>query len=91
MIPDNDDGQARDLGESDKQYNAYLVYRGLGIGRTIDKTREALGLKDTRRLERWSSAHHWSERARAWTDHLSRIAATAEATAYEQRVVPPAW
>lgn len=61
-------------GESVEAHRAFLAYRDIEAGRTLEGARKALGKgAGYRRLcERWSSRWRWVDRARAWDDHLRR-------------------
>ena len=62
----------RRSGESIEAYRAFLAYRDLEAGRSLDATRRALarGPSYLRLVERWSSRWGWVDRAGAWDDHL---------------------
>lgn len=59
-------------GESTKAFEAFCVYRDLGINRSIAKAGESLG-KSQALLEGWSSKHSWVDRAAAWDAEQDRI------------------
>ncbi len=60
--------------ETTKAYSAFRLYRDMGAGRTLDKTRMTLGRPPgyMRQLETWSSRYGWVERTRAWDDAEAR-------------------
>src|SRR3954447_6563925 len=59
-------------GESSEAYRAFLAYRDLEAGRSLEGARRALskGASYLRLVERWSSRWGWVERAGAWDGHL---------------------
>lgn len=59
--------------ESSKAYEAFCIYRDLGINRSIAKVVQILG-KSKALLEGWSSKHDWVERAAAWDSEQDRVA-----------------
>src|SRR2546426_846361 len=64
-------GQRR---ETDVAYAAFQVYYRLPPGeRSARLTAIKVG-KSKKLIEDWSRFHHWVERAKAWDDHLARIA-----------------
>lgn len=63
----------RQKGESGKAYEAFAIYRDLGINRSIAKVGKTLG-KSQALLERWSSAWKWVKRAAEWDAEQDRIA-----------------
>jgi len=70
---------ARQVGETQKQYAAFVVYRDLGLGaRSIPATAKALGLSQrSGQVGAWSSRNHWRERVTAWDAELERRKQTA--------------
>lgn len=60
--------------ETDPAWKAFLCYRNMGEGRTLDKARIELGRRPgyMRQLEEWSSDHEWVARVRAWDDAEAR-------------------
>ena len=60
--------------EPAKGFNAFTVFRDLGYGRSLEKTRQKLGAKAgyKRQLEDWSVKWGWVERAVAWDLHEDR-------------------
>lgn len=63
----------RQEGESTKAYEAFCIYRDLGIQRSIAKVVSTLG-KSKALLEGWSSKHGWVERAAQWDSEQDRVA-----------------
>lgn len=55
----------RQPGETSKAYEAFLTYRDLGAGRSIQLVCNELGKSKTV-MDRWSSQHNWVSRAAAW-------------------------
>jgi phage terminase small subunit len=64
----------RRANETDPAWKAFLCYRNMGEGRTLDKARKELGRREgyMRQLEEWSSDHEWVLRVRAWDDAEAR-------------------
>ena len=58
--------------ETQKQYEAFCVYRDMGTNRTLEKVGQHLG-KSTALMERWSSKNQWVNRVTAWDDERERI------------------
>jgi len=60
--------------ESDQAWKAFLCYRNMGEGRTLDRARVELGRRPgyMRQLEEWSSGHEWVSRVRAWDEAEAR-------------------
>jgi hypothetical protein len=58
--------------ETDQSFEAFEIYRELGLQRSLAKTAAALG-KSTPMMERWNRRHNWQNRIRAWDRHSSRI------------------
>lgn len=56
-------------GESFKAYQAFLMYRDLGLSRTLRGTAGHLG-KNRKLIEGWSSKNNWVVRARAFDSHV---------------------
>lgn len=76
----------RQPGETDKAWNAFTIYRDLGLSRTHVKTREILG-KTTgyaRVIEEWSSKWGWKVRIEAWDREKDRVARRAELAEVEE-------
>jgi hypothetical protein len=64
----------RQIGETAKQYAAFLAYRDLGLSaRSIPATARVLGLSPrTGQVGAWSARNHWRERVDAWDGELER-------------------
>jgi hypothetical protein len=52
----------RQKGESRKAYEAFAVYRDMGMGRSLPKVAERLD-KSLELMKRWSARHEWVDRA----------------------------
>ena len=63
-------------GETDKQFEAFCIYRDLGGARTTAGTGKAIG-KCTAMMWKWSSMNAWPDRARRYTAHIDRKARMA--------------
>ena len=59
-------------GETNKQFEAFCVYRDLGIDRTQRKVSEQLR-KSEALISRWASINNWTERVRAYDDEQDRL------------------
>jgi len=94
IVPDRELWE-RQIGETPKQYRAFITYRDLGLGaRSIPATARALGLSlRSGQVGAWSSRNHWRERVNAWDAELERRkqrAITKEIEAMAQRHVAAA-
>lgn len=58
--------------ESSKAYEAFSVYRDMGIQRSISKVSEKLQ-KSYTIIGRWSRTHNWVDRAAAWDAEQDRV------------------
>jgi hypothetical protein len=58
--------------ESARAYEAFVAYRDMGPGRAVRAVARELG-KSVTLIGRWSSAHHWVERAEAWDAEQDRV------------------
>ncbi len=58
--------------ETTKPYEAFCVYRDMGIERSIRKVAERLSKSETL-MARWSTKNNWVERVTAWDDEQERI------------------
>lgn len=56
-------------GETDKAFDAFCLYRDLGISRTLDAVAEQLE-KSVTLIGRWSSQYNWRERVSAYDDYI---------------------
>lgn len=59
--------------ENPKPYEAFCIYRDMGIQRSHTKVAEKLG-KSVALISRWSSENNWVERVAAWDGEQDRIA-----------------
>lgn len=59
--------------ERDKAWKAFVVYRDLGVDRTLREAAKAVGLT-LGHCGRWSSQHQWKRRAEDMDRHLDRVA-----------------
>ena len=57
--------------ESAEAFEAFTMYRDLGVGRSIRIVAEELSKSETL-LNRWSSKHTWRRRAHSWDAELDR-------------------
>ena len=60
------------LDESSKAYEAFSIYRDMGIQRTLGKVAAKLKKSDTL-IARWSRTYGWVERAAAWDAEQDRL------------------
>lgn len=67
----------RQPGETIKAFEAFSVYRDLGVNRSIEKAGKALG-KSRVTLEPWSAKFLWVKRAAAWDAEQDRVARQAQ-------------
>lgn len=58
--------------ESSKAYEAFCIYRDMGIQRSLSKVAEKLQ-KSATLINRWSREKNWVKRAEAWDDEQERI------------------
>lgn len=58
--------------ESDEAFEAFQIYRDMGVGRSMAAVRKELG-KSQSLMERWSSKYSWVDRAKAWEREQDRI------------------
>src|SRR5690606_17803428 len=58
----------RQGGETDKAYEAFALYRDMGVNRSVRDVAQQLG-KSAALIARWSSKKNWVERVSAWDDH----------------------
>lgn len=47
--------------ETPKAYEAFSIYRDMGVGRSLEKVGQDLD-KSTRQIQKWSSQHNWVNR-----------------------------
>ena len=62
----------RQEGETNKQYEAFCIYRDLGVDRTHKKVADELQ-KSTTLMGRWASMNNWTERVKAYDDEQDRL------------------
>lgn len=62
-------------GETKKSYDAFCIYRDMGLGRSHRKLREVLGRPEgyIRTIELWSRRYQWQMRVRAYDHHVEQI------------------
>ena len=58
--------------ETSKAYEAFTIYRDMGVERSLSKVAVKLGKSETL-ISRWSYTHGWVERAAKWDDEQDRI------------------
>lgn len=63
----------RQYGESAKAFEAFTVYRDMGLSRSLREVAQKLG-KNKALIERWSSQWNWVERAQSYDDDMDRKA-----------------
>lgn len=61
----------RQISETDVSFEAFVIYRDLGPGRSLEIVREKLG-KSATLIERWSSKHDWGGRVAQWDTFLDQ-------------------
>ena len=66
--------------ETAKAFEAFAVYRDMGIERSIRKVGQHLG-KSATQIAEWSSKNNWVERCAAWDTEQDRIARREQAKA----------
>ena len=69
--------------ESAKAYEAFTVYRDLGIRRTLRETAEKVG-KSASSIEKWSRQHRWVARCAAWAEFRERESRQQQMRAIEE-------
>lgn len=67
----------RQESESTKAYEAFSIYRDMGIQRSLSKVAEKLQ-KSFTLIGRWSRTYDWVNRAGKWDDEQNRIAREAQ-------------
>lgn len=72
-MPKTDKPWERQKGESEKAYEAFLVYRDMGPERSTRAVAQKLG-KSVSLIQRWSRDKDWQERVRAYENDLDRAA-----------------
>ena len=63
----------RQTGESEKAFEAFVVYRDLGQDRTITAVGKRLA-KSRNLIDRWKEKYNWSERVRLYDNELEKRA-----------------
>ena len=63
----------RQTGESEKAFEAFVVYRDLGQDRTITAVGKRLA-KSRNLIDRWKEKYNWSERVRLYDNELEKQA-----------------
>lgn len=63
----------RQTTESSKAFEAFVVYRDMGVNRSIRKAAQNLN-KAVTTLAEWSTKHDWVKRAAAWDAEQDRLA-----------------
>lgn len=58
--------------ETPKPFEAFCIYRDMGVERSIRKVAAQVGKSDTL-IGRWSKDNNWVERVTAWDDEQERI------------------
>jgi len=58
--------------ETSKAYEAFCVYRDMGVSRSLDKVAKNLQ-KSLTFIGRWSSQYDWIERAALYDDYIEKI------------------
>lgn len=77
-------------GETDKAYQAFLLYRNLPVEeRSIAKAQENGEAESDIKsyYYNWSSVNHWLERARAWDHHLQGVKDKASEKVYSKEML----
>ena len=60
--------------ETNRQYEAFCIYRDMGIERSILKVAQEWSAGGhTSKLKEWSSKYHWVDRASAYDEHIDEI------------------
>lgn len=59
----------RQAGESDKAFEAFVLYRDIGASRSLDTVAQKLA-KSLPLIKRWSAQYGWVERVSAYDDYL---------------------
>lgn len=67
----NNEPWERQEGESAKAFEAFCVYRDMGLNRSIRKVAEELSKSETL-MARWSGNYNWVERATQWDSEQDR-------------------
>lgn len=62
---------ARQQNESEKAFEAFAIYRDLGLSRTVTEVVKRLS-KSRHLIARWKSLYNWDERALAYDNELEK-------------------
>lgn len=73
----------RQKGESEKAYEAFVIYRDMGADRTITAVAKKL-TKSRTLIGRWSAQWNWQERVLAYDNELQREAKAEAAKDYKE-------
>lgn len=73
----------RQKGESEKAYEAFVIYRDMGAERTITAVGKRLA-KSRNLIDRWSVRWNWQERVLAYDNELQREAKAEAAKEYKE-------
>lgn len=76
IVDDCVEAWERQPDETGKAYEAFAIYRDMGVSRSAAKVGKRLG-KSKMLMDRWSSRHKWVERAAAWDAENERVAMEA--------------
>ena len=68
----NNEPWERQEGESTKAFEAFCIYREMGLNRSIRKVAEELSKSETL-MARWSGNYNWVERAAQWDAEQDRV------------------
>lgn len=72
--------------ESAPAFEAFALYRDMGVERSTDEVARQLG-KSSALIQRWSSTHRWVERVTAWDNYIDQQARKRiEKNAIQRRV-----
>ena len=71
-MPTNPEPWLRQPGESKVAFEAFTVYREQTGRRSMRMVAQRLG-KSITLMTRWAARWHWTQRVRAWDDHLAAI------------------
>ena len=71
--------------ESSKAYEAFVVYKDLGNGRTFTAVAEELH-KSVSLIRRWKEKWNWQERAEAWDNSIAEKARAKKAKDYAKMI-----
>lgn len=66
----------RQPNETDKAWEAFLIFRDMGPSRTVVGVQRKLGKADGT-IQRWSTGHNWRERVKPYDRHVDKMAVAA--------------